>query len=327
MEKEKLGEGGCGMVYAGYDSLTEKPLAIKIDKRNGQLLRQESDVYKAVRKTFPDARGFPDVYYQGNEKGMELLVMDQLGHSLLDHFGRHGGLSLKTTLMVGLQVLDRLEHMHKSNFLHCDVKPENLVTGLGKDSSTVYMVDMGLARPYRLQDEPFRAEKSNLADGVVGTLMFAPTGLHGSVEVTRRDDLESLGFSLLFLNQGSLPWEFLAYDNENVAEVQRIKRAFWDSEEYRDMPAVLSRVFNIIRSMKHDEEPCYEKFREVLNTALQEMGERNDGVYDWQRAEQIDSLLPSLFTSTMESTFSSVYIRGLESFEGDSFVTISLTDE
>ena len=54
--------------------------------------------------------------------------------------------SLKTVLMIGLQVIDRLEAFHKIGYLHRDVKPDNLVIGFEEKNKIIYLIDFGLAK-------------------------------------------------------------------------------------------------------------------------------------------------------------------------------------
>lgn len=137
------------------------------------------------------------------------MVMDLLGPSLEDLYKFCGGrFSLKTTLMVGHQMLGTIARLHAKNFVHRDIKPENFLLGLGKKSHIVHIIDFGLAKRYRdsktHQHIQYKENKN-----LTGTARYASVNAHLGIEQSRRDDLESIGYVLVYLANGSLPWQNL----------------------------------------------------------------------------------------------------------------------
>ena len=137
------------------------------------------------------------------------MVMDLLGPSLADLYQFCGyKFSLKTTLMVAIQLIERMEYMHQLGFIHRDVKPDNFLMGLGPASSLVHIVDMGLAKKYIKNNGkhmPYRNDKS-----LLGTPRYASIHSHCGEEISRRDDFEAIGYVLIYFLTGSLPWQNLA---------------------------------------------------------------------------------------------------------------------
>jgi len=196
-------------------------------------LKAEAEIYDALK----GENGFPQCLWYGksratpNSPACSVLVMSFLGLSLSDLFYQQGKkFSVKTTLMLGMQMIDRLAVLHNTGIVHRDIKPGNFVMGLngGANSQEVYLIDFGLAYRYRdannvhlpFKDEvPFR-----------GTHRYASVSSHFRVEQTRRDDMEALGYVLIYLAQGGLPWQNLrAERNERrVAIGMSKKKDFYD---------------------------------------------------------------------------------------------------
>ncbi len=152
------------------------------------------------------AVGIPNVHYYGAEGDYNVMVLDILGPSLEDLFEYcKRKFSIKTMLMIGDQLVQRMEYMHSKSFLHRDIKPDNFLIGLGKKQHIVYAIDFGLAK--RFKDSrtgahiPYRDGKS-----LTGTARYASANTHMGVEQSRRDDLESVGFVLVYFIKGKLPW-------------------------------------------------------------------------------------------------------------------------
>lgn len=117
-----------------------------------------------------------------------MMVMDLCGRSLEDLFGVMGKkFDLKTTLMVGHQMIERIEFIHNKHLIHRDVKPDNFVVGHGKKASKIYMIDFGLAKKYLLKDHTHIAYKDN--KNLTGTARFASLNTHLGIEQGRRDDI------------------------------------------------------------------------------------------------------------------------------------------
>ena len=136
------------------------------------------------------------------------MVMDLCGKSLEDLFNSSGKkFDLKTTLMVGYQMIERIEYVHGKSFIHRDVKPDNFVIGYGKKSNKIYMIDFGLAKKFLLKDNNHIPYKDN--KNLTGTARFASLNTHLGIEQGRRDDIEGIANVLLYFIKGAVPWQNL----------------------------------------------------------------------------------------------------------------------
>jgi casein kinase I family protein HRR25 len=183
------------------------------------LFREETEIYKSLTG---DA-GISAVYWFGWECEYRAMVFELLGPSLKDFFnycGRH--FSFKTVLMIADQLICRLQYIHSKNMIHRNIKPENFLMEMGRNGNCIYVTDLGLVTEYR----PNRAPQSVLSNPhLFGTAVFASvTGHFGmgefpcrfglfmadrEAEQSRRDNLESLEYILLYFFRGSLPWQKL----------------------------------------------------------------------------------------------------------------------
>lgn len=147
------------------------------------------------------------MYYAGHEGDYNVLVMELLGPNLEELRVYSGGkFSLQTTLMLADQMIARIEHTHENFYLHRDLKPNNFSIGIGMRLNVIYLIDFGLGMTYKNKltgtHITFKDKKE-----IVGTIRFASVNAQDGMEQSRRDDLESLGYVLIYLIRGALPWQ------------------------------------------------------------------------------------------------------------------------
>lgn len=169
--------------------------------------QQSQLVYEhKMYKILSDGIGIPKIHWFGQHKERYCMVMDKLGASLEELFQKCGRtFSLKTVLMLADQMIQRVEYIHSRLYLHRDIKPDNFLVGTGKRQHYVFTVDFGLTKRYRDSKTgshiPYKDGKS-----LTGTARYASINTHVGVEQSRRDDLECLGYVLIYFMKGGLPW-------------------------------------------------------------------------------------------------------------------------
>ena len=169
-------------------------------------LEQEYKLYRILA----GGVGIPKVHWFGREGNFNAMVMDKLGPSLEHLFAFCSRkFSLRTVIMLADRMLQIIEYIHRKNFIHCDLKPDNFLIGATRlKSNQIYIIDFGLAKRYRdattYKHIPYVEGRS-----FSGTVDYASINMHLGFEQSRRDDLESLGYVLMYFNRGELPWQGL----------------------------------------------------------------------------------------------------------------------
>ena len=211
------------------------------------------------------------------------MVMELLGTSLEDLFQFcNRRFSLKTVCMLAEQLITRIEFMHTQNFLHRDIKPDNFLMGVNNKKATVYMIDFGLSKRYR---DAKTGEHISYRDGksLTGTARYASVNCHCGVEQARRDDLESIGYILLYFLKGQLPWQGLAGKNkdEKYDKIREKKCQTTVEQLTQGVPEEFMKFINYCRDLKFDEKPDYNFLRGLLQTIMKRHSYEYDGQFDW----------------------------------------------
>ncbi|KAH8412729.1 hypothetical protein KR009_004970, partial [Drosophila setifemur] len=277
----KIGAGAFGEIFRAKHRLTGDFVAIKME-RNATKQPQLLFEYK-LYSTLLSCKGFPRVLDYMPNGPFNMLVMELLGPSLEDLFcycSRQ--FSLKTVLMLADQVVERLWYMHSVHFLHRDVKPENFLMGFGGNRRRVYIIDLGLAKTYwdAVRDVHVPPRKETR---FTGTARYASINALVGGEQSRRDDMESLGYMLIYFLRGSLPWQGL----KSVAKKQRHeliaeKKASTRLDDLcQGFPDEFHAYISYCRSLGFEERPNYLHIRRSFADLLHREKLVDDGLYDW----------------------------------------------
>jgi len=278
---KKIGSGSFGDIYLGTTHPTGEEVAIKLESvksRHPQLL-YESKIYRILS----GGVGIPSLQWYGVEGDYNVMVIELLGPSLEDLFmfcSRK--FSLKTVVMLADQLLSRIEYVHSRSFLHRDIKPDNFLIGLNKRSNHVYVIDFGLAKKYRdpktMQHIPY-VDKKNLT----GTARYASINTHCGIEQSRRDDLESLGYVLMYFCRGSLPWSGLkaATKKQKYEKIMEKKISTPIDLLCRGYPQEFASFLNYTRGLRFEDKPDYTYLRKLFTMIVQKEGIVFDYMFDW----------------------------------------------
>ncbi|CAN1331187.1 Casein kinase 1-like protein HD16 [Linum perenne] len=214
----KLGKGGFGQVYVGRrvsgGSGRYGPdayeLALKFEHKNSKGCNYGPPYEWQVYNTLNGCYGLPLVHYKGQQSDYYILVMDMLGPSLWDVWNSNNQmLSEQMVACIAVEAISILEQLHSRGFVHGDVKPENFLLGQPgtPEEKKLYLVDLGLASRWMDSTSGRHVEYDQKPDVFRGTVRYASVHAHLGRTGSRRDDLESLAYTLVFLLRGKLPWQ------------------------------------------------------------------------------------------------------------------------
>ncbi|KAI7951619.1 hypothetical protein MJO28_007303 [Puccinia striiformis f. sp. tritici] len=294
---KKIGSGSFGDLYLAYDTQAREEVAIKLEKigEHHQYLRHELEVYRRFGDSFRS--GIPDIKWYGVLHGLNALVMELLGPSLEDLFNYcHRIFSLKTVLLIAVQVLCRLASLHTCGYVHRDVKPENFVIGRGQRKSQVYMIDFGLAKHYR---DPATHEHYGFISGkekMAGTIRYASLNNHRGLEQTRRDDLVALGYMLIYFLKGRLPWQgVMAKTTQHKhEEIHRLKQSIPVEALCQGLPVEFAIFLDYANGLRYDAKPDYPWLHTLFRNLYHRQSFTLDYRYDWVPPPVYRSLWPPI---------------------------------
>jgi serine/threonine protein kinase len=284
-----LGGGSFGHVYKCLDIKTKKEYSIKVESNNNtnpQLLHE----YK-ILQLLEGNEGIPKTYLFKNIGGESILIMDLLGANLEDILQdtKIKKFSLKTCLMTLKQIIERLKIIHKEGIIHRDLKPENLLVTKNIRDGLIYLIDYGLSKKYKdIKNDihiPFRNDRP-----LTGTLRYISINTHKGFEQSRRDDIESACYIIIYFLNGKLNWDGIKCKTkeEKIQKIMEKKEEFKNNKEYKNLHPSFSQIMQYIYNLNFEEKPNYEYIFGVINKGLEQFnGESNyeKSLYDWQSIE------------------------------------------
>ena len=270
---KQIGSGSFGDIFEGVNMRTSEKVAIKMEAISNQLklLKHESNIHRILS----NVDGIPKIKWYGKDDVYYYMVIDLFGKSLQDLLDKTKKMSLKLVLQIGINILTILMKIHDSGFIHRDIKPENFLLTLNKPIK-VFLIDFGLCKPYLINNNTHIEFKCK--HKFMGTLNFASINAHNFYEQSRRDDLESLAYMLIYFYLGKLDW-IQENENENepefISDVESENNYIKNSKKLlcndNNIPNVLIEFYKQIRSLEFEERPNYEKYIECFREELHDI--------------------------------------------------------
>lgn len=266
---EKISNGCFGTVYKAANIRTNEIVAIKIEQKDDTIksLKNEAKIYQYLGKL----DGFPQLKTFGTTEKFNYLVINLLGNSLSPIINYYKALSLKTVLILGIQIIQRVESLHNKGLLHRDIKPSNFLFGINSETNKLFLVDFGFTKRYDYHGK--HIEPKHIKN-IIGSLNFVSLNVHNKVEPSRRDDLESCIYIILTMLFGRLQW----FNTTNLVEILQLKKEIVQIE---DVPSFIKLMLYYVRSIKFDERPNYNYLINLMVKEFNNNSFENDGKFEW----------------------------------------------
>ncbi|XP_071684517.1 casein kinase 1-like protein HD16 isoform X2 [Lolium perenne] len=261
--ERRLGKGGFGQVYLGRrnagNGAGAVEVALKFEHKTSKGCHHGPPSEWKVYEILGGIHGVPRVHYRGLQGDYFVMVMDMLGVSLWDAYnnGSHT-MSVEMVACIAIEAISILEKVHSKGYVHGDVKPENFLLGPPgtPEEKRLFLVDLGLASKWK--DRCGHVDYDQRPDVFRGTVRYASVHAHLGRTGSRRDDLESLAYTLVFLLRGHLPWQ--GYQGENKGFLVCKKKMSTSPESICTFcPEPFKEFLDYVVNLKFEEEPNYAK--------------------------------------------------------------------
>ncbi|KAL4836543.1 hypothetical protein H8958_000334, partial [Nasalis larvatus] len=252
--------GSFGDIYLAISIIKGEEVAVKLGSHNARhpQLLYKSRLYKILQER-----------WYGQEKDYNVLVMDFLGPSLEAD-----------------QMISRIEHVHTKNCIHGAIKPDNFLMGIGRHCSKLFLIDFGLAKKYRdnrtRQHMPYREDKN-----LTGIALYATISAHLGIEQSHQDDMESLGYVLMYVNRTSLPWRRLKAATKKQ-KYEKISEKMSTPAEVlcKGFPAEFAIYLNYCRGLHFEKAPDCMYLKQLFCILFRTLSHQYDYTFDWTMLKQ-----------------------------------------
>ena len=280
----KIDEGSFGLIYLAKNKFTNEKVAIKVENRKKYKPLLEREAYILFYLKGP---GLPEIKTFGKTREYFILVQTLLGPSLsalIDNYLIK--FTIKDICMLSIQMIERLEYIHSKNFIHRDIKPHNFLMGLD-DPNMLYIIDFGLSKKYR--SKKGNHIKFSITNNITGTPRYCSINALRGAEQSRRDDLESLFYVILYFFRGSVPWQNLKIKSrsERFNKINEIKKKIDYKYLCKNLPEEVYNFGVYVKNLKFEQEPNYKYMKKLFYLILSKIKEIDDDKFSWINNQNI----------------------------------------
>ena len=277
----KIGEGSFGFIYAAQSINSNKLYAIKLESmiEDQYLLEDE-----ALILSYLNCNRIPKIKLFGYSGNYMVLIMELLGKSLdkiINELPKKK-MSLRCTCNIAYQLISIFEIIHNNNIIHRDIKPSNIAMGLGSNYKYLYILDFGLSRKYRSKTTKKHIEFTK-DNPLVGNARYSSINALEGGTISRRDDLESIGYLIIYLILGKLPWQGIIGNNreDKFYKILSVKKNTTPEELCKGLPPQFVQYIKYTRNLEFEADPDYNYLKNLFLSVLKSENHEFDYYYDW----------------------------------------------
>ena len=281
--KKLIASSHFGLVYEGINIRDKEPIAMKFEKKSSKYKLLESEAYILFTlKGF----GIPKLITYGKSGLFNVLIEELLGLSIYEIWNTQRNnqkYKIKDVCMLAIQIIDRLEYIHSKDIIHRDIKPMNVTIGK-EQQNLIYLIDFGFAHKFRSTKTGKHIRFKNIKK-VFGSMRYLSINANKGYEQSRRDDLESLAYTLIHLARNNLPWVYI--ENQDIKKMKKYKLVC--ESKINTSPVVLcsgihenfAKFLTYVRNLEFEQEPDYDYMRNLFLEVLSRYHYNNDLMFSW----------------------------------------------
>ena len=243
---KKINQGSFGALYQGKNIRTEELVAIKVEKRiDVNTLKYEANVYNYLK----NIDGFVKLRWFGTDERYNFLVIDLLGNSLKNELVRNiTKNNLEIIINIGKKIITKVMILHENKIIHRDLKPDNILLNTDNSLDDIFLIDFSFCKKYiNTNGEHILKNKINK---IIGSINYISLNVHDLTEPSRRDDLESVIYILIYLYCGKLDWE----NSMSITGIHEMKKNIIYNQ---NIPVYFRNMLTYVRSLEFNERPNY----------------------------------------------------------------------
>ena len=279
---KNIGKGSYCTVFLTKNIINQKYFALKIQNKTFKIGNLENEAFYLFQLKHI---GIPKIISYGHLGQYIILIEELLGKTLEELFKENKDkpkiIRLKDMLMAGIQIINLIKYIHSRYILHLDIKPHNFLVG-NPNNSIIYIIDFGLAKTYRSSRTGKHAQLAQKSF-FNGNICFASVNTMKGIEPSRRDDLESIGYMLIYLYTQHLPWNSITAKNkiDLIKKIYEIKNLIPIKLICKNTPNEMNEFMKYVKSLKFEEEPNYNYLINILEDMLKKINKVNDLNFSW----------------------------------------------